>query len=633
MGKQKVLTDRLNTYFTKNKITIGSSVPTIGSYVTGDIVISSSPNTSAFGWICTSSGSPGSWKILKSGNDITKAEVEKVLTGTVTSHTHNYAGSSSVGGSANSAVKLATARAMTVGNTSKAFDGTSNVSWSLGEIGALPLTGGNMTGNVNMTNNTAFLFKTASALTNSAGVTINAGTLLNMITYNNNHNLHIGSGIFDNKINTGSTYISGGKDVYVRTTGTNGNFYVSIGGTNRAVINSSGITGTLIGNASTATKLATARTINGTTFDGTGDITTANWGTARSIYIADSSASNTGAAVSVNGGVNATLKLPPTIKATLTGNASTATTLATARTITVGKTSRSFNGSTNVSWTLDDIGAAPASHTHSYLPLTGGTVSGETIFTQGTRIHSGEGTGGTTGYVNIAQISVTGTYANQPFTFLFAQRGNGTTSRVHLAFTNVDTTDPAVDNFNVEGPGDVYIHKSATSTWQIYIKKTGENDKIDILDFNKGSYGSRLKVTWKNTHASSVPSGFIQAETRAYHNHRLVDLHTIDPDTGLPIGNSSSAPIGTTYVRNSAKLHVGRFSCYHNADTGTDYTAVSLYNLANKANATYLNIYPDYVYSNKKFHVNGPIRIDGHYLSIQASAPSSPAAGDIWIDI
>ncbi len=478
MGKQKVLTDRLNTYFTKNKITIGSSVPTTGSYVTGDIIISSSPNTNAFGWICTSSGSPGSWKILKSGNDITKAEVEKVLTGTVTSHTHTYAGSSSVGGSANSAVKLATARTMTVGNTSKTFDGTSNVGWSLGEIGALPLTGGNMTGSVNMSNNTSFLFKTASAITNSAGATINAGTLLNMITYNNNHNLHIGSGIFDNKINIGSTYISGGKDVYVRTTGTNGNFYVNIGGTNRAVINSSGITGTLIGNASTATKLATARTINGTNFDGTGAITTASWGTARSVYISDASTANTGAAVSVNGASNVILKLPSTINANLTGNASTASALVTARTMTIGSTGKSFNGTSNVSWSLSEIGAAASSH-----------------------------------------------------------------------------------------------------------------------------------------------------------KHKLGDLHVIDSATGQPIGNSSDSPIGTIYVRNNAKLHAGRYSCYYNVDTGTDYTSISLYNLANKANASYLNIYPDYLYSNKKFHVNGPIRIDGHYLSIQASAPSSPATGDIWIDI
>ena len=43
--------------------------------------------------------------------------------------------------------------------------------------------------------------------------------------------------------------------------------------------------GTYSGKAAQATKLATARTINGTSFDGSGNITTANWGTSRNITI------------------------------------------------------------------------------------------------------------------------------------------------------------------------------------------------------------------------------------------------------------------------------------------------------------------------------------------------------------
>ena len=79
-------------------------------------------------------------------------------------------------------------------------------------------------------------------------------------------------------------------------------------------------TGALTGNAATATALQTARSINGTNFNGTGNITTANWGTARNISIADATAANTGTGVSVNGSGNVTLKLPATIKASLTGN-------------------------------------------------------------------------------------------------------------------------------------------------------------------------------------------------------------------------------------------------------------------------------------------------------------------------
>lgn len=62
-----------------------------------------------------------------------------------------------------------------------------------------------------------------------------------------------------------------------------------------------------------ANQLTTARTINGTSFNGTANITTSYWGTARNIYIQDSPASYTGAAISVNGSGNVYLRLPNSI--------------------------------------------------------------------------------------------------------------------------------------------------------------------------------------------------------------------------------------------------------------------------------------------------------------------------------
>lgn len=56
-----------------------------------------------------------------------------------------------------------------------------------------------------------------------------------------------------------------------------------------------------------------------------------------------------------------------TFSGSLSGNASTATKLKTARTMTIGSTGKSFDGSANVSWTLAEIGAAAASHTHNKL--------------------------------------------------------------------------------------------------------------------------------------------------------------------------------------------------------------------------------------------------------------------------
>lgn len=59
----------------------------------------------------------------------------------------------------------------------------------------------------------------------------------------------------------------------------------------------------ITGNAATATKLQTARTINGTSFDGTTNIVTAYWGTARTISL---SGAVTGSA-SINGSQNVTI--------------------------------------------------------------------------------------------------------------------------------------------------------------------------------------------------------------------------------------------------------------------------------------------------------------------------------------
>lgn len=60
----------------------------------------------------------------------------------------------------------------------------------------------------------------------------------------------------------------------------------------------------------------------------------------------------------------------------LEGNSTTATTLQTARTFTIGNTGKTFNGSGDVSWTLAEIGAqaagsyAAASHTHVWTDIT-----------------------------------------------------------------------------------------------------------------------------------------------------------------------------------------------------------------------------------------------------------------------
>jgi hypothetical protein len=124
--------------------------------------------------------------------------------------------------------------------------------------------------------------------------------------------------------------------------------------------------------ATAAEKLLTARTINGTSFNGTANIVTSYWGTARNIAIASSNGGGAGAATSVNGSANVTLKLPATITAALSGNAATASKLQTARTLW----GRSFDGSANVSGDLSGVGNISASGVFSTSKATNTYLAG-----------------------------------------------------------------------------------------------------------------------------------------------------------------------------------------------------------------------------------------------------------------
>lgn len=73
---------------------------------------------------------------------------------------------------------------------------------------------------------------------------------------------------------------------------------------------------------------------------------------------------NENGAISATGGFN--------------GNATSASKLTTARTLTIGNTGKTFDGSANVSWSLSEIGAATSGHTHTTLDeenLAGKTLS------------------------------------------------------------------------------------------------------------------------------------------------------------------------------------------------------------------------------------------------------------------
>lgn len=82
-----------------------------------------------------------------------------------------------------------------------------------------------------------------------------------------------------------------------------------------------------------------------------------------------------------------------------------------------------------------------------------------------------EGNGKTNDYFHIATIKIIGSYIDRAMVIGAQSRGYGY-SEINLQFINANSTDPGLNFFNQTGRGDWYIKKTATSTWNIYCKKS-----------------------------------------------------------------------------------------------------------------------------------------------------------------
>ncbi|WP_309582952.1 collagen-like protein [Parabacteroides distasonis] len=358
--------------------TTSEKYPIASKTALGCVKVGSGLSVSSDGTISTTSTTGGGkWGEI-TGTLSNQSDLQTALNGKAnSSHTHNYAstvkvGSTSYNISGNtislpayptvpSALKNPNALTISLNGTSQgAYDGSAAKSFNItaASIGAaasshshsyIPLSGGTMTGGQIARAGSSQSWvngrKGAMIVLNSTGASqympiwsckSQAGSW-DCGTYTENR-LHF-SYITDTNYNAGTN---------TQTT----NIYFNTNGT---------ITAGLNGNATTATTLQTIRTINGTNFNGSANITTANWGTARNIGIVSSDGTGVGSVVSVNGSGNVNLKLPATIKASITGNvsgnAATATKLQTARTIW----GQSFNGSANISGNMTGVGSITAS--------------------------------------------------------------------------------------------------------------------------------------------------------------------------------------------------------------------------------------------------------------------------------
>lgn len=468
----------------------------------------------------------------------------------------------SFNGSANiTTANWGTARTLTIGNSGKSVNGSGNVSWTLDEIGAAAKSHGNHVPATQTADNKKFLRNDNTWQTVTPA---NIGAVPTGAT--GNITIHA-----DNNANSTSDYVlikaghnglkvtssAGGETVTKEQDKLtfNGNIVYHAGRKptlselgaaaashthNYAGSSSAG------GNANAAVKLATARSINGTSFNGTADITTANWGTARNIKI--------------------------------------------------GNTSKSVNGSEDVTWTLSDIGA---------LPAAGGTLKGTLNITK-----SGDK----------AKLLTFNT--ERPWSF--QQGGTGSTATLDLV-SSADSKTFRVVNASeskslriTTSSSSVNLATDGSITSTGYCVKKGDKELwIDMDDTSMYLYNSASNCSFKMNNDGTLAYG----DNKIYHagNHNMQD------HAGQ--GNNFSTAVGSIYFKNSSNTYAARISSYHNTNLDQDYAHMGIRD-ANDNMPNYINLYPDTV----RIKSNN-VELGGKRLTIATSAPSNPASGDVWINI
>ena len=640
--------------------------------------------------------------------------------------------SGALSGNASSATKLQNARNFKIGNTSRSFNGTSDVTWTLSDIGAAAASHNH----TSLTGVTELQFAAGSSDSAIMKVTTEEANTYLDFEMNDDANTDMYRWRF-------SAYDTNGATPYFNLMTLTAKDTSSA----RLTVNGDVTASSFTGNASTATTLQTARTINGTSFNGSANITTANWGTSR--------------------------------------------------TLTIGSTGKSVNGSGNVSWTLDEIGAAAKSHgnhvpatqtadnkkflrnDNTWQTVTPANIGAVPIDTGGNiTIHADSDASSTSEYALIKaghnELKVassagggTVTKGQDKLTFngniVYHAGRKPTLSELGAAASNHSHSNYAAANhshnnyaasnhshsnyaasshehnyLNVKGTNTINstandttakwgAHKNSvhwyTETNKIngqpsqwgYLVNIGQDSEVhqvwmtqssgDLLHRggnNSGWSGSWRTIldsenysTWaaakSHTHnyaASNHTHNYAAANhTHNYaasnHNHdsaylklsggtlsgqltvnnnvqaqgfcvsknsKEVWLDIGDNDTyiwasgankslqithdgalnfdGQPVlyggrGNNYDTATSTIYFNNAGVSHKGRISCYNNSDG--DYVQLALRTA--DATTNYLTVRTDTV------NFGSPIIVQGHKLTIDESAPSNPAKGDVWINI
>lgn len=568
----------------------------------------------------------------------------------------------SISGNAATATKLATARTFTIGNTSKTFDGSANVSWTLAEIGAsasghthsyLPLSGGEMTGRLRLT--TAATTTDASTPTQLAYGLLGAYGTLKVLGNTDtsagadNEYVHIAAGwglspAVDKGIVVYGTYAN----CFGKKISTEGHTHTlsSLGAASSKFYKDNAFTITVAGDANTYYPVrfevsrngfpyfhlnisrgygdAAPNTWNNSTHRGgltlsirwSGDV---SWGgndrdirvdefhETYSTMVAGLANSTAGLIVWLRGGT------ANYVISSEYGNAITATVYTT--TYTDGN-STAFAARTNTNNVNEEIKKRFTNRYNGELYDRGNRVYSASNKPTPADIGAAASSHGT--HVSYGGNGSATTVSRSDHTHSYLSTGGGT-------LTGALTISGNGKNLTMgTGGADVYITNSASGKY-LQLKDNGTLSYSDQVIYHSGNPQPTV-AKW--TTARTLTIGATGKSVDGSGNVSW-SLQEIMKGQGLNAGTA----MNTLYYNNAGVDHVGRLSCYRNTNSNLDYVQVGLYNVANSGTVNTLNVYPSHSYTANEFWCASNIRVNGKRLHITASAPGSPSTGDIWIDI
>lgn len=282
-----------------------------------------------------------------------------------------------------------------------------------------------------------------------------------------------------------------------------------------------------------------------------------------------------------------------TFHGALDGNASTATSAGkwtTGRTLTIGSTGKSVDGSGNVSWTLAEIGAAAASHTHTKSQITDFPTSlknpssltvqgnGTTSFTYdgsaaktlnikpGTGISVSSDTSGNITITNTStntdtKVTQNNSTADSSLRVLLSKSANDTNETNVSYKSNKITFNPSTGLLDIKGK--VSISDSSYGCLELY--RSGSNYFAGIKFYNDTSDSSGTKQLLGSLGMGGEPnSGLWRYNTDGSTKYKILDTE----NTSFTRSLTSGTKIGSIKINGTST----DIYCQTNTDTKVTQT-------------------------------------------------------------